>query len=113
MQATRSSIPLDTLTIGCHRCDGHASIRRGKVFLCPRCAAADTGTPSEAPLILCDLCDRESLVRVGERFLCARCALATLFVTANDVQPSAGWHERERCGSSTSRPPIIKLWPDR
>lgn len=111
MQATRSSIPFDTLTIGCHRCDGHASIRRGKVFLCPRCAAADTGTPSEAPLILCDLCDRESLVRVGERFLCARCALATLFVTANEVQ--AIGLAREGAGSSTSRPPIIKLWPDR
>lgn len=90
MQEARSSAPFDTRTIGCHRCDAQASIRKGKVFLCPPCAAADTGTPSESPLIVCDLCDGESLVRVGELFLCARCALAALFVTANDVQATGG-----------------------
>ena len=86
MNATRSASPTETLAIGCHRCDGVASIRRGKMFLCPRCAISDTNAPTDSPLILCDLCERESLVRVDERFLCAGCALAVLFVNANDVE---------------------------
>jgi len=88
MNATRSASPTETLAIGCHRCDGVASIRRGKMFLCPRCAISDTDAPTDSPLILCDLCERESLVRVDERFLCAGCALAVLFVNANDVEAS-------------------------
>jgi hypothetical protein len=86
MNATRSASPTETLAIGCHRCDGVASIRRGKMLLCPGCAISDTNAPTDPPLVLCDLCERESLVRAGERFLCAGCALGVLFIDANEAE---------------------------
>jgi signal transduction histidine kinase len=87
MQATPSPSPLGTLAVVCRRCGAEASVRAGKEYLCPRCAAAAAETPGspDTPFIVCDLCDRESLVRLGERFLCARCALGVLFRDDDDI----------------------------
>lgn len=86
MQSEPRSTSNGTLELRCDRCGERASVRSGRTYLCPTCAAPSAdGGPGDA-LILCDLCDRESLVRLGDQFLCAACALDALRESVEDFE---------------------------
>ena len=86
MQSEPRSTSNGTLELRCDRCGERASVRSGRMYLCPTCAAPSAdGGPGDA-LILCDLCDRESLVRLGDQFLCAACALDALRESVEDFE---------------------------
>jgi hypothetical protein len=106
MQSESPSTSNGTLELRCDRCGERASVRRGRKYLCPACAAPSADWSPDEALILCDLCDRESLVRLGEQFLCAACALDVLRESVEDfeavtedrsVEPieTLTWGERE------------------
>ena len=103
MQSEPRSTSNGTLELRCDRCGERASVRSGRTYLCPTCAAPTAhGGPGDE-LILCDLCDRESLVRLGDQFLCAACALNVLresvedFEAVTEAEPIEilSWGERE------------------
>ena len=70
----------------CDRCGERASVRSGKTYLCPACAAPGADESPDEALVLCDRCDRESLVRLGEQFLCAACAMEVLRESVEDFE---------------------------
>jgi hypothetical protein len=86
MQSESPSRSNGTLELRCDRCSERASVRSGRKYLCPACAAPNADWSPDEALILCDLCDRESLVRLGEQFLCAACAMDVLRESVEDFE---------------------------
>lgn len=89
MQPESRSTSTGASVVSCDRCGERASVRSGRKFLCPTCAAAGADASPDDALILCDLCDRESLVRLGEQFLCAACAMDVLRESVQDFEAVA------------------------
>jgi uncharacterized Zn ribbon protein len=86
MQSESRSTSNDMLGLRCDRCGDRASVRSGRTYLCPTCAAPGADESPDDALILCDRCDRESLVRLGEQFLCAACAMEVVRETVEDFE---------------------------
>jgi uncharacterized Zn ribbon protein len=86
MQSESRSTSNDMLGLRCDRCGDRASVRSGRTYLCPTCAAPGADESPDDALILCDRCDRESLIRLGEQFLCAACAMEVVRETVEDFE---------------------------
>jgi hypothetical protein len=86
MQSESRSTSNGTLGLRCDRCGERASVRSGRTYLCPTCAAQSVDRSVDDALVVCDRCDRESLVRLGEQFLCASCAMDVLRESVEDFE---------------------------